>query len=94
MEPLKATFPDLTFFPLPKPSNFDPATIHLAAGHSKDAGRRPFGVDTTFQRDVQVTMCDGTKIYTDIFRPSSSSNGDKVPAIIAWSPYGKTVCER
>ncbi|KAI4592940.1 hypothetical protein KJ359_010192 [Pestalotiopsis sp. 9143b] len=87
MEALTATFPDLTFFPLPKPSNFDPATIHLAAGHSKGAGRRPFGVDTTFERDVQVAMRDGAKIYTDIFRPSTSSHVSEGQSYARMGPY-------
>jgi predicted acyl esterase len=33
-------------------------------------------------------MRDGIKLYLDVFRPKSSDQ-DKVPAIIAWSPYGK-----
>jgi uncharacterized protein len=38
------------------------------------------------ERDVAVAMRDGVKIYTDIFRPEGAKD---VPAIIAWSPYGK-----
>ena len=38
------------------------------------------------ERDVPVTLRDGTIIYTDIYRPDGIS---KVPAIVAWSPYGK-----
>jgi len=36
--------------------------------------------------DVPVRLRDGTVIRTDIYRPV---NGDKCPAIIGWSPYGK-----
>ena len=36
--------------------------------------------------DVAVPMRDGTIIYVDIFRPEGETD---VPAIIAWSPYGK-----
>ena len=38
------------------------------------------------ERDVAVPMRDGTTIYTDIYRPVGETD---VPAIIAWSPYGK-----
>jgi uncharacterized protein len=43
------------------------------------------------ERDVAVKMRDGVTIYTDIYRPDGASN---VPAIIAWSPYGKQPQER
>jgi predicted acyl esterase len=39
------------------------------------------------ERDVAVPMRDGVKIYADIHRPGGAS--EKVPALIAWSPYGK-----
>ena len=38
------------------------------------------------ERDVAVPLRDGTIIYTDIYRPDGATN---VPAIIAWSPFGK-----
>ena len=41
-------------------------------------------------RDVAVPMRDGVKIYTDLFRPQNANPaGRDLPAIIAWSPYGK-----
>ncbi|KAM0362925.1 hypothetical protein ACHAPK_011372 [Fusarium culmorum] len=90
MEALKARFPDLAFCPLRKPTGFNPATIRLPVGHVKGEGRRPFTVESVFDRDVEVLMRDGIKIYSDVFRPASSSDpGGQVPAIIAWSPYGK-----
>ncbi|KAF9872299.1 alpha/beta-hydrolase [Colletotrichum karsti] len=42
---------------------------------------------TTMYPDI--TKEDGTKIYTDVFRPATSEHGSSVPGIIAWSPYGK-----
>ncbi|MFC1901471.1 CocE/NonD family hydrolase [Chloroflexota bacterium] len=39
-----------------------------------------------YERDVAVKMRDGVTIYTDVYRPEGVTN---VPAIIAWSPYGK-----
>ena len=38
------------------------------------------------ERDIEVPMRDGVKIYVDVYRPDST---DKVPALVAWSPYGK-----
>ncbi len=38
------------------------------------------------ERDVAVPMRDGVKLYADVHRPQS---GERVPAIVAWSPYGK-----
>lgn len=42
--------------------------------------------DIVLERDVEVTLRDGVKIYTDVYRPAGSV---AVPAIVAWSPYGK-----
>lgn len=53
----------------------------LEAGTSRWNGMR---VD----RDVPVRLRDGAVIYTDVYRPD---NDEKVPAIIAWSPYGKRI---
>jgi len=38
------------------------------------------------ERDVAVSMRDGKKIYIDVTRPEDQ---EKVPALIAWSSYGK-----
>lgn len=38
------------------------------------------------ERDVAVRMRDGVTLYADIHRPPGRQ---KVPAIVAWSPYGK-----
>ena len=39
-----------------------------------------------YERDVAVKLRDGTTIYTDIYRPDDATC---LPAIVAWSPYGK-----
>ncbi|MDE2166985.1 MAG: CocE/NonD family hydrolase [Alphaproteobacteria bacterium] len=39
------------------------------------------------ERDVAVPMRDGANIYVDIFRPEKQD--EKVPALVAWSAYGK-----
>ena len=47
----------------------------------------PLEHDIRFIKDLQVTLRDGVKILTDVYLPA---NGDEpLPAIIAWSPYGK-----
>ncbi|NLY39526.1 MAG: CocE/NonD family hydrolase [Firmicutes bacterium] len=38
------------------------------------------------ERDVGVTLRDGTVIYVDIFRPEGAEG---IPAIVAWGPFGK-----
>jgi predicted acyl esterase len=68
---------------------FNSTTDVLKKGHAREAGYRPFTVDTVYSRDVAVQVRDGAKLYGDIFRPVSSDQ-DPVPVIIPWSPYGKT----
>ena len=41
------------------------------------------------EQDVAVPMRDGIITYCDIYRPASQTS---IPAIIAWSPYGKRAC--
>ena len=43
--------------------------------------------DTVYERDVTVVLRDDTKLRADVFRPDTD---DKVPALLVWSPYGKT----
>ena len=57
----------------------------LRAGTSI-AGGRPLTCDIIVERDIAVAMRDGITIYTDVLRPTQS---DALPALIAWSPYGK-----
>ena len=68
-------------------SAFDPGTRILPAGHQVAPIFRPLPVDIVFKRDVAVPMRDGTTIYANIFRPAGV---EKVPVIVAWSPYGKS----
>ncbi|KAI0136209.1 Alpha/Beta hydrolase protein [Xylariales sp. AK1849] len=97
MESLKAQFPELKFHPLQRPSlhpayiydDFNPSTQTFPVGHRREPGRRVFGVESSFEKDVAIEMRDNAKLYADVFRPTSSDRSAKVPAIIAWSPYGK-----
>lgn len=68
-------------------SKFEPGTRILPAGYQVDPMFRALPVEIVFEKDVAVAMRDGVTIYADIFRPSGT---EKVPVIIAWSPYGKS----
>lgn len=64
--------------------------IFLEKGHQKEAGKKKINVDTYFERNTPVPMRDGAKLYVDVYRPKTSGGDDKVPAIMAFSPYGKS----
>lgn len=51
-------------------------------------GALPLRCDILLERDVALTLRDGTTIYTDVFRPVGD---DPVPALFGYSPYGKAV---
>lgn len=80
--------------PLPPPetdAKYDNAyhsVTLLKKGHKKSVEAAPFQADTIFEKDVQLTLRDGVRIRADIFRPANDA--EKVPALVAWSPYGKT----
>jgi predicted acyl esterase len=59
----------------------------LPAGWRRSPENAAFVVDTIWEKDVPITLRDGTKIYADIFRPATD---EKVPALLTWSPYGKS----
>ena len=67
-------------------SNFDPGTRTLTAGTSLAPHFRTLPVDIVFDKDVAVTLRDGTVTYVDVLRPIAR---EKVPVIVAFSPYGK-----
>jgi len=47
----------------------------------------PLEHDIRFIKDEQVLLRDGVKILTDVYLPADTN--EPLPAIIAWSPYGK-----
>lgn len=67
---------------------FKQETVVLKKGTVRREGAMPLPCDILLERDVPVTLRDGTVIYTDVFRPVADS---KYPAIMAWSPYGKEI---
>ncbi|WP_297840291.1 CocE/NonD family hydrolase [Pseudomonas sp.] len=65
---------------------FEPGTRTLEKGFQVAPQFRPIPVDIVFEKDVAVQLRDGVTIYVDLFRPAGA---EKVPVIVAWSPYGK-----
>lgn len=68
-------------------SKFEPGTRVLPKGYQLAPIFRTLPVDIVLEKDVAVTLRDGKTIYVDVFRPVVT---EKVPVIIAWSPYGKS----
>lgn len=66
---------------------FEPGTRTLQAGFQIDEAHLPLPQDVVFEKDTAVQLRDGTTIYTDVFRPVGEG---PFPAIVAWSPYGKS----
>lgn len=67
--------------------------VHFVPGLPPEQGGYPGFAPRVFrdegliiEQDCRVTMRDGAFIDIDLFRPDTT---DVVPAIIAWSPYGK-----
>ena len=69
-------------------NGFSPSVQVLPKGHKRYSRSRPFPLATIFERDVEIPMRDGAILRADIFRPADET--ERVPAIIPWSPYGKT----
>ena len=64
----------------------NPHTEVLKKGSVNGPDAVPLRCDILMERDASMELRDGTRMYTDIFRPVGD---EKVPAIICWSPYGK-----
>jgi uncharacterized protein len=67
---------------------FGPSIEVLPKGWQKAEGRRVLDEDLIFEKDVRIPLGDGVTIWADVFRPVLSDD-QPVPAILAWSPYGK-----
>jgi predicted acyl esterase len=64
-----------------------PSTTTIPAGFRKEPDCREFGRETLFERDIEIPLRHGTKIRADVFRPTDTP---MVPAIVHYSPYGKS----
>ncbi|MBT8341499.1 MAG: CocE/NonD family hydrolase [Desulfatitalea sp.] len=62
--------------------------ITLAAGTVFFEDTKPLPCDIIWEKDIPITLRDGTTIYADVFRPAD--NLTNLPAIVNWSPYGKS----
>ena len=58
----------------------------LRAGYRHKRGALPLSSEIIREKDVALTLRDGTLIYADVYRPA---NAAPVPAIVNWAPYGK-----
>ncbi|MCV7314774.1 CocE/NonD family hydrolase [Mycolicibacillus parakoreensis] len=67
-------------------SGYDPGVRTLPAGFRLAPPFRELPIDIVLDKDVAVTLRDGVTTYVDILRPAGAQ---KVPVIVAWSPYGK-----
>ena len=68
-------------------SRFEPGVRTLPAGFQLEPRFLPLPVEIVLEKDVAVTLRDGVTIYVDVLRPAGT---EKVPVIVAWSPYGKS----
>lgn len=71
-------------------SKFNPRTTILKAGTQLHPAVSPLKHDIKYLQDVGVKMRDGITIYIDVFLPPDLKPEEKIPVLIAWSPYGKT----
>ncbi|KAH6673420.1 Alpha/Beta hydrolase protein [Halenospora varia] len=67
-------------------SGLNPSTTLLPKGHQKAPGYRALPSPIIFNRDAKLPLRDGINLRADVFRPEGD---EKVPALVAWSPYGK-----
>ncbi|KAI5237090.1 alpha/beta-hydrolase [Aureobasidium subglaciale] len=68
---------------------FNPKKETLSKGWKFHDDARPLSEDMIAEHDVAVKVRDGCTLYCDVFRPVGSDGSEKLPAIVAWSPFGK-----
>ena len=67
-------------------NGFHPGSTVLPRGWQKEAGMLALPCDVIYDRDVAITLRDGTEIYADVFRPVTE---EKVPVLFASTMFGK-----
>jgi len=75
--------------PLPSGYSFEHRAILLRKGSVYPPAAQPLPCDISWERDVPVKLRDGVVTYVDILSPAVATA--HLPAIVAWSPYGKTI---
>lgn len=70
-------------------TGFKPSRTYLPQGWQRDPDRLALREPLIWDKDVEILLRDGSKLRADIFRPATSE-GRKLPALLTWSPYGKT----
>ncbi|TKY87866.1 hypothetical protein EX895_003447 [Sporisorium graminicola] len=75
-------------------AGFHPGKVEkLPKGWKMYEDSRPLPCDIILEHDVGIQVRDGCTLYCDVYRPASSEASEqeknRVPAILAWSPYGK-----
>lgn len=69
--------------------DYGPSTKTLPKGWQREADRLPLKEDLIWDKDVDIPLRDGVKLRADVFRPAKY-DGKPLPALLPWSPYGKT----
>lgn len=69
--------------------DYNPSTQVLPQGWKREEGRPGLREALIWDKDVPITLRDGTVLRADIFRAEARKD-DPLPALISWSPYGKT----
>lgn len=85
---------DVPFIPLRRPfgnmwTPYEPDKRVVLPKGWRRLSRLPLPEALVWDKDIAVEMRDGKTIRADIFRPASREN-ERLPALIPWSPYGKT----
>jgi predicted acyl esterase len=71
-------------------TSFKPSTkVILPKGWQREPGFRALSESIIWEKDVPIAMRDGTILRGDVFRPMAK-DGVPLPALLPWSPYGKT----
>ncbi|KAF9892299.1 hypothetical protein FE257_002076 [Aspergillus nanangensis] len=70
-------------------TDYRPSKTTLPKGWQREHGCRALSEPIIWEKDVPIAMRDGTILRGDIFRPAAR-DGERLPALLPWSPYGKT----
>ncbi|KAJ5363873.1 uncharacterized protein N7496_009586 [Penicillium cataractarum] len=71
-------------------TSFRPSTkVILPEGWQREPGFRALSEPIIWEKDVPIAMRDGCILRGDVFRPLAK-DGVPLPALLPWSPYGKT----